>query len=133
MGQVWNNTDNRVKRKEVHGWIILETAGRKAIFDVLAENEGAQPLIGQIVLERLDLIIKPNLRKVMPHPRSPETPMIEIFMATSPNIRQTYELPTEVNQFGRSEYIHMSDVRRNIHQNLKKEVKRWVTNHQLFY
>ena len=58
----------------------IEMAGRKIVFDVLAENEEAQSLIGQIVLERLDLIIKPNLRKVMPHPRSPETPMIEIFM-----------------------------------------------------
>jgi len=46
-----------------------------------------QPLIGQIVLERLDLIIEPTTRKVIPNPRSPETPMIEIFMATSPNKR----------------------------------------------
>ena len=38
--------DNSVKRKEVYGWVILEIAGRKAVFDVLAENEGAQPLIG---------------------------------------------------------------------------------------
>ena len=36
--------DNSVK--EVYGWVILEIAGRKAVFDVLAENEGAQPLIG---------------------------------------------------------------------------------------
>ena len=73
--------DNSVKRKEVYGWIILEIAGRKAVFDVLAENEGARPLIGQIVLERLDLIIEPSTRRVIPNPRSPETPMIEIFMA----------------------------------------------------
>jgi len=79
--------DNSVRRKEVYGWIILEIAGRKAVFDVLAENEGAQPLIGQIVLERLDLIIEPTTRKVIPNPRSPETPMIEIFMASSPNKR----------------------------------------------
>ena len=74
--------DNTVKKKDVYGWIILEIAGRKAVFDVLAENEGAQPLIGQIVLERLDLIVEPSERKVIPNPRSPETPMIEIFMAT---------------------------------------------------
>ncbi len=77
--------DNTVKRREVYGWIILEIAGRKAVFDVLAEDEGTQPLIGQIVLERLDLVIEPSTRKVIPNPRSPETPMIEIFMATSPN------------------------------------------------
>ena len=77
--------DNSVKRKEVYGWVILEIARRKAVFDVLVENERAQPLIGQIVLERLDLVIEPSTRKVIPNPRSPETPMIEIFMATSPN------------------------------------------------
>jgi len=60
--------DNSVKRKEVYGWVILEIAGRKAVFDVLAENERAQPLIGQIVLERLDLVIEPSTRKVMPNP-----------------------------------------------------------------
>jgi len=75
--------DNSVK--EVYGWVILEIARRKAVFDVLVENERAQPLIGQIVLERLDLVIEPSTRKVIPNPRSPETPMIEIFMATSPN------------------------------------------------
>ena len=81
--------DNSVRRKEVYGWIILEIAGRKAVFDVLAENEGAQPLIGQIVLERLDLIIEPTTRKVIPNPKSPDAPMIEIFMVTSPNSEDT--------------------------------------------
>jgi len=80
--------DNSVKRKEVYGWVILEIAGRKAVFDVLVENEGAQPLIGQIVLERLDLVIEPSTRKVMPNPRSPEMPMIEI-LATSHNSKDT--------------------------------------------
>jgi len=80
--------DNSVKRKEVYGWVILEIAGGKAVFDVLAESEGAQPLIGQIVLERLDLVIEPSTRKVIPNPRSPETPMIEI-LATSHNSKDT--------------------------------------------
>ena len=80
--------DNSIKRKEVYGSIILEIAGRKAVFDVLAENEGAQPLIGQIVLERLDLVIEPSTRRVIPNPRSPETPMIKI-LATSHNSKDT--------------------------------------------
>jgi len=70
----------------------LEIAGRKAVFDVLVENEGAQPLIGQIVLERLDLVIEPSTRKVIPNPRSPEMPMIEI-LATSHNSEDTATVP----------------------------------------
>jgi len=93
--------DISVKRKEVYGWVILEIAGRKAVFDVLAENERAQPLIGQIVLERLDLVIEPSTRKVIPNPRSPETPMIEI-LATSPNSEDTATVPRTSAQIRQS-------------------------------
>jgi clan AA aspartic protease len=75
--------DNHVGTKEIYGAVNLELKGRAGIFDVLAENEGSQPLIGQIILERLDLVIEPSTRKVMPNPRSPEMPMVEIFTATS--------------------------------------------------
>ena len=74
--------DGRIERKEVYGGVKLELKGRTGIFDVLAEDEGTQPLIGQIVLERLDLIIEPSARKLIPNPRSPEMPMIEVFTAT---------------------------------------------------
>ena len=84
----------------------LEIAGRKAVFDVLVENEGAQPLIGQIVLERLDLIIEPSTGRVIPNPRSPETPMIEI-LATSHNSKQ---LRIASTKFGKAE-IRMSSKR----------------------
>ena len=112
--------DNSVRRKEVYGWIILEIAGRKAVFDVLA---GAQPLIGQIVLERLDLIIEPTTRKVIPNPRSPETPMIEIFMASSPTKRR-YDCGASqlrTNPFGIS---HTCKKLRDIAGNGFEEVKK---------
>jgi clan AA aspartic protease len=73
--------DGRVERKNVYGVVKLELKGRIGNFDVLVEKKGAQPLIGQIVLERLDLIIEPSTRKLIPNPRSPEMPMIEVFMA----------------------------------------------------
>jgi len=92
--------DNSVKRKEVYGWVILEIAGRKAVFDVLAENEGAQPLIGRIVLERLDLV-EPSTRRVIPNPRSPETTMIKI-LATSHNSKQLRCLAS-TPKFGKAE------------------------------
>jgi clan AA aspartic protease len=71
--------DGSVKEKEVYGVVRVELMGRVGNFDVLAEEEGAQPLIGQIVLERLDLIIEPSTRRLTPNPRSPEMPMIEVF------------------------------------------------------
>jgi clan AA aspartic protease len=68
-----------VETKRIYGAVRLELKGRVGIFDVLAENEDSQPLIGQIVLERLDLVIEPSMRKIIPNPRSPEMPMVEIF------------------------------------------------------
>jgi clan AA aspartic protease len=68
-----------VETKRIYGAVRLELEGRVGIFDVLAENEDSQPLIGQIVLERLDLVIEPSMRKIIPNPRSPEMPMVEIF------------------------------------------------------
>jgi predicted aspartyl protease len=56
-----------------------EVAGRSGDFDVIAEDNGAQPLIGQILLEQLDLIVDPKKRCVRPNPLSPDLPMIEVF------------------------------------------------------
>jgi hypothetical protein len=48
-------------------------------FEAVAEVSGSQLLIGQIVLEGLDLIVEPRTRLLIPNPRSPEMPMVEIF------------------------------------------------------
>ena len=37
------------------------------------------------LLEQLDLIVDPSTTRVIPNPRSPEMPMVEVLMATSPN------------------------------------------------
>lgn len=70
--------DNHTAIRKIYGAIRLELKGRAGIFDALAEVEGSQPLIGQIVLERLDLVIEPTARTLIPNPRSPEMPMVEI-------------------------------------------------------
>ena len=56
----------------------VEVKGRASNFDVLAESEGSQPLIGQVALEILDLHVDARGRKLVPNPASPETPMVEI-------------------------------------------------------
>ena len=71
--------------KSIYGIVTVEMCGRAGEFNVLAEPEGAQPLVGQIILEQLDLIADPSTRKVIPDPRSPEMPMVRILMTTPPN------------------------------------------------
>ncbi|MHC4201836.1 MAG: clan AA aspartic protease [Planctomycetota bacterium] len=70
--------DNRTAVKTLYGVVRLEINGRAGDFDVIAEAEGTQPLLGQIPLEHLDLIVDPVARKVLPNPRSPDMPMVDL-------------------------------------------------------
>jgi predicted aspartyl protease len=81
--------DNHIQMKPIYRGVILELKGRDGIFDVLGEVEGSEPLIGQIVLEALDLIVDPIRRTVIPNPRSPDVPMTEILLATVHNSGDT--------------------------------------------
>jgi len=75
--------NNQIQLKSVYRGVVLELKGRDGIFDVLSEVEGSEPLIGQIVLEALDLIVDPIRKMVIPDPRSPDMPMAEILKATA--------------------------------------------------
>jgi clan AA aspartic protease len=75
--------NNQIQVKPVYRGVILEVKGRDGIFDVLAEVEGSAPLIGQIVLEALDLVVDMSAKTVIPNPRSPDIPMVEILVATA--------------------------------------------------
>jgi len=71
---------NHREKKSVYAGVLVEIEGRVGSFDALAEAEGTEPLVGQIVLEELDLVVEPSTRTVMPNPRSPEIPMVEILL-----------------------------------------------------
>jgi clan AA aspartic protease len=91
--------NNKIEMKPVYRAVIIEILGREGTFDVIGEEEGSHPLIGQVVLEVLDLVVDPRTRKLIPNPSSPETPMIDIFMATSPNSGHTAMLrSTQIRQ-----------------------------------
>ena len=70
--------NNNVESKSIYGVVTIEIKGRSANLDVLAEAEGSQPLIGQVLLELLDLVVDPRTRTLIPNPQSPEMPMVEI-------------------------------------------------------
>ena len=70
--------NGKVETKPIYGVVTIEIMGRSANLDVLVENEGSQPLIGQVLLELLDLVVDTKSRKLIPNPESPEMPMIEI-------------------------------------------------------
>ena len=77
--------NNNVETKPIYGVVNIELKGRSANLDVLVEEKCSQPLIGQVLLELLDLIVEPKTRKLIPNPASPEMPMMEILMETAYN------------------------------------------------
>ena len=86
------DANNKTETKTIYGVVTVEMCGRAGEFNVLGEPEGAQPLVGQIILEQLDLIVDPSTRRVIPNPRSPEMPMVEILMATAYNSKHLARL-----------------------------------------
>ena len=70
--------NNKVETKPIYGVVTIELKGRSANLDVLVEEKGSQPLIGQVLLELLDLVIEPKTRKLIPNHASPEMPMMQI-------------------------------------------------------
>ena len=72
--------NNQIELKPVYRGVVLQLKGREGIFDVLSEVEGSQPLVGQLILEALDLVVDPVARAVIPNPRSPDMPSAEILV-----------------------------------------------------
>jgi clan AA aspartic protease len=70
--------NNRTESKAIYGVVTVEIKGRTGNFDVLAEVEGSQPIIGQVVLEVLDFVVDTRGRTLIANPMSPEMPMVEI-------------------------------------------------------
>lgn len=70
--------DQRVAEKSIVGPIRVTVCNRTALFEAVVEEQLTEPLIGQIVLESLDLVVSPGELTLMPNPRSPELPMIDL-------------------------------------------------------
>ena len=77
--------NNKVETRPIYGVVTIELKGRSANLDVLVEEKGSQHLIGQVLLELLDLIVEPKTRKLISNPASPEMPVMEILMETAYN------------------------------------------------
>ena len=79
MGEVTVTLADESKvRLEKAGPVRLTVAGRTMFTDCLIGPPGCEPLLGQIVLEELDLICDPARRRVTPRPESPDTPNLKL-------------------------------------------------------
>ena len=70
--------DERSDIRSVVGGAKLSIEGRSMITDFIVGPRHSEPLIGQIVLERLDLLADCARRTLVPHPDSPDKPTLKL-------------------------------------------------------
>ncbi len=75
--------DSKIELEQA-GPVRLTIAGRTWNTDCLVGPPGCETLIGQLVLERLDLIVDPTRRTVTVRPESPWLPTLNLKRLTSP-------------------------------------------------
>ena len=69
--------DRKTELTSYHG-LMVRIGERTGYFECLAGPPNCEGLIGQIVLERLDLIIDPLKRQLLPRPESPFLPLVKM-------------------------------------------------------
>src|SRR5688572_27595352 len=67
----------RLKVPVVDG-VTIEILGRGMSGDAFVLPAGSTPLIGQIELERLDLVVNPKSRELMTNPAHPDGPLLDL-------------------------------------------------------
>jgi clan AA aspartic protease len=75
--------DGRVAEIPWVAGLIVEILGRETSCDALVEPAGTTPLIGQIPLEALDLLVDPKSRDLKVNPASPDTPLLDLLVASA--------------------------------------------------
>lgn len=69
--------DGRISRRDVFLGLRIEILGRSTECEAILEPTRDMPLVGQFVLEMLDLWIDSKNGKLIPNPESPDIPMLE--------------------------------------------------------
>ena len=70
--------DEREEERPVAGPIAIRLCNRFMSVDCVVGPPLSEPLIGQIVLEALDLIAERRNRMLGPHPESPDYPLLKL-------------------------------------------------------
>ncbi|MDE2967312.1 MAG: clan AA aspartic protease [Chloroflexota bacterium] len=70
--------DGRRGQLPVAGPLTIRIGDRQALMECVVVPEGAEALIGQVVMETLDLIPDPVNQTLGPRPESPDRPLLRV-------------------------------------------------------
>lgn len=70
--------DERKEQRPVAGFLTVRVGDRSMETDCVVGPPRSEPLLGQIILERLDLLVDCKEGKLIPRPESPYLPMLKL-------------------------------------------------------
>jgi len=70
--------DDRSRELGVAGDVEIAIGDRRMLTECVVEENGSRALIGQIVLEAMDLMVDPKGQKLVPHFGSEDMPTLEL-------------------------------------------------------
>ncbi len=70
--------DERKEERPVAGFLTVRVGDRSMETDCVVGPPSSEPLLGQIILERLDLLVDCKEGKLIPRPESPYLPMLKL-------------------------------------------------------
>ena len=69
-------SDGSRQERQLYGELRIQVGDRDDVFSCVAKPEGAPLLIGQIVLEALDLVVDCGQQRLIPNPEAPDGMML---------------------------------------------------------
>ncbi len=70
--------DERKEARPVAGTLTVRVGDRSMETDCVVNPPASEPLLGQIILERLDLLVDCKEGKLVPRPESPYLPLLKL-------------------------------------------------------
>ncbi len=70
--------DARKDERDVAGVVIIKIGERHTNVDCIVGPPNSEALIGQVILEEMDLIVDPKDQKLTPRPESPFLPLLNL-------------------------------------------------------
>ena len=69
-------SDGSRQERQLYGELSVQVGDRDDVFSCVAKPEGAPLLLGQIVLEALDLVVDCGQQRLIPNPEAPDGMML---------------------------------------------------------
>lgn len=70
--------DERKEERALAGIVTVRSGNRLTTLNCIVGPPGSEPLLGQVVLETMDLLVDCSQQKLIPRPESPYLPLLKL-------------------------------------------------------